>query len=127
MHASCEVAHGRRCSTSTTLITARNSCTAGICAYTLLSPPACGAVAGQCAHQIFVGGAAQQEQLRAQQLQQDTCRPRLLDRLSMRLELMFHLFNPSDATLVHVAASLPSLHIPANLAARAPNAMFQHA
>ncbi len=31
VHASCELMQGRRCSTSTTFTTARNSCTAGIC------------------------------------------------------------------------------------------------
>ena len=44
MQANCDVAHGRRCSTNTTLITARNSCTAGICAHTLLY---CGRVAAK--------------------------------------------------------------------------------
>ena len=41
VQASCAFAQGRRCNTSTTLMTARNSCTAGICANTklLLSAP----------------------------------------------------------------------------------------
>ena len=71
MQASCDVAHGRRCSTRTTLITARNSCTAGICAHRPASLPAYGASGSPGAHRLFAGRAAQQQWLRAHQLQQD--------------------------------------------------------
>ena len=69
MHASCDVAHGRRCSTSTTLITARKSCTAGICALDsvrLADDAACKKQPRPCAER-----AAQQGRLPAQRFQQD--------------------------------------------------------